>query len=62
MKDVLMKIGNDIASLWGGSCYSFKVDAKNKKVKFYCIEHGDKFLTELTFEEIKNKYGIDVLE
>lgn len=62
MKDVLMKIGNDIASLWGGSCYGLKVNSKEKKVTFNCIEHREKFVTSMTFKEIKEQYNIDVLE
>jgi hypothetical protein len=59
-KERLLKIGNDVASLWGGSCHNFKINRKEKKVVFDCIEHGEKFATSLSFSEIKEKYGIEL--
>jgi hypothetical protein len=59
-KERLQEIGNDLASLWGGSCYNFKINHKEKKVVFDCIEHGEKFATSLTFPEIKAQYGVDL--
>ena len=56
----LYAIGNDVASLWGGSCYNFKVNQKEKEVVFNCIEHGEKFSTSLSFSEIKKDYGMDL--
>jgi len=59
-KERLLRIGNDIASLWGGSCYNVKINKKEKKVVFDCIEHGEKFITSLSFSEIKAQFGVDL--
>jgi len=56
----LFEIGNEVASLWGGSCYNFKINRKSKEVVFDCIEHGEKFATSLSFSEIKKDYGLDL--
>lgn len=56
----LLDAGNDIASLWGGSCYDYSVDFDTKTVTFQCVEAGDFFKTESTFDELKEDYGIDV--
>jgi hypothetical protein len=59
-KEFLHQIGNEVASLWGGSCYDFQINQKEKKVVFDCIEHGEKFSTSLSFSEIKEQYGMDL--
>ena len=59
-KERLSRIGNEVASLWGGSCYNFKINRKEKEVVFDCIEHGEKFATSLSFSEIKEQYGLDL--
>lgn len=52
-KQELLKIGRNVASLWGGECYDVEVDNKNKKVVFLCVEHGEQFATELAFNELQ---------
>jgi len=59
-RDRLYEIGNEIASLWGGSCYSFKINRKEKEVVFNCIERGERFPTYLSFSEIKDEFGLDL--
>ncbi len=49
----LMQVGNNAASLWGGSCIKYHVDKQNKVVEFECIEHGEVFGTSLAFHELK---------
>lgn len=49
----LFKIGNNVASLWGGSCKDFKVCKENQRVVFSCIEHGEEFSTTVDFCEIE---------
>lgn len=56
LKQKLIEIGNDVASIWGGSCYD--VEILKDRVYFECIEHGKKFIAELTFEEIKKDYNL----
>lgn len=47
----LKKIGNNIASMWGGSCFKYEVTAT--EVLFHCIEHGEEFATSCTFAELE---------
>ena len=57
-REDLKEIGNDIASLWGGSCYMVRVHNQDKRVDFYCIENGEKFVTDCAFSELsENKQG-----
>ena len=49
----LRQIGNAVASLWGGSCYDYRVSRNINSVIFYCIEFGEHFVTEVTFEKLK---------
>ena len=51
-KEQLMKIGEEVASLWGASCYSYKVNKKEKLVCYDCIEHGEKFVANVSFGEL----------
>lgn len=46
-------IGNEIASLWGASCYGYKVDRKEQAILFHCIEFGERFITKANFNELK---------
>lgn len=56
----LMKVGDEVASLWGGICFDVKVLKSAKKVQFLCKEHGDIFCTELSFDALKKDYGYDI--
>lgn len=47
----LLKIGNNVASIWGGSCFKYEVTAT--EVVFHCIEHGEEFATSCTFAELE---------
>ena len=49
----LQEIGNAIASLWGASCYDYKVDRTEQAVLFHCIEFGERFITKSGFHELK---------
>jgi hypothetical protein len=50
-KTQLMKYGREIASLWGGECVDYEIDKENKVIIFICIEHGEDFVTSITFDE-----------
>lgn len=45
----LMRIGNNVASLWDGSC----IDAWTTPdgAEFLCVEHGEQFVTELNAKD-----------
>jgi hypothetical protein len=50
-RSAIMAVGNEIASLWGASCYGFRYDHPNKCVVFECIEHGEHFVTSQAYSE-----------
>lgn len=51
-KNDLMRIGSNVVSLWGGKCYKFEIDKSAKKVIFFCVEHGERFGTDVAFSEL----------
>ncbi|MBO5388943.1 MAG: hypothetical protein J6A59_12610 [Lachnospiraceae bacterium] len=56
----LLEIGNDLASLWGGYCKGAEINTDENRVEFLCSEHGEEFLTSLTFDEIEEEYDIKI--
>lgn len=56
-KSKLNEIGYDIASLWGAECTSIKT--YENLVEFNCIEHGERFKTYMSYDEIKEDYHIN---
>lgn len=58
MKNKLLEIGNELAMLYGGSCYDYY--KSGGKIIFKCIEHGEHFTTSMTVKELKEEYGIDI--
>ena len=56
----LLEIGNDVASTWGGYCKRANINAEERRVDFLCIEHGEEFLTSLTFDEIEEEYDLNL--
>lgn len=57
MDKELLKIGTEVASLWGAECISYTIDMKHKQVIFLCIEVGEKFTTTVSFQELKSEYN-----
>ena len=57
---VLMEVGQEIASIWGGYCKDAEIDYENKEVNFLCSEHGEEFYTPLSFFELERDYGVQV--
>lgn len=51
----LEAVGEEVASGWGASCTGFK--CYSDSVEFQCIEHGEKFVTNLSYDDIKKEYG-----
>jgi hypothetical protein len=51
-RERLMKIGNSMASIFGGSCINAEYDEEKKVGTFYCIERGEEFIMEETEEEL----------
>lgn len=43
----LIRIGNNVASLWGASCISVEHNKEEKEYIFDCVEHGERFITRL---------------
>lgn len=54
----LHEVGRDLASLWGGHCNSLTINREDKLVEFYCTEHGEDFVTSLTFDELEDEYDL----
>lgn len=52
-REEIMRIGNEVASLWGGYCVDCKDDRRKKQVVFNCIEHGERFVTTVGYHELK---------
>lgn len=50
----LMDVGHEIASMWGGSCLGYEV--LDDRILFDCVEHGERFASELTFDELEKEY------
>ena len=59
MNKELLKVGTEVASLWGAECYGYKIIKENEEIVFYCIEAGEKFTTSVTFQELKSDYGYE---
>jgi len=59
-KTRLCEIGKDVASVYGGEFISFSCSPHNKKVSFICIEHGEHFIAEMSFDDIKTEYDLDL--
>ena len=52
----LMKIGNEVAALWGASCFGYRINRTDQAVIFECVEYGEFFVTRLTFDELEEEY------
>ena len=48
----LMRIGNNVASVWGAYCTGFIRDGETETITFQCSEFGEQFTTELKFAEL----------
>lgn len=59
-KEKLISIGNEIASVCGGSCYNVEIDRDTEEIIFSCIENGDCFFPKVSFEEMWEKYNYEV--
>lgn len=54
----LLKIGNEVASTWGAYCESF--DVYPNLVVFNCNERGEKFTTQMNWDDLKIEYGLSL--
>lgn len=54
----LSAIGEDVASIWGGTCKKVTINPDNKEVTFHCMEHGERFTTSMSYDEIEHEYGL----
>ena len=48
----IKKVGEYLASLWGGKFLYHEIDEEQKEVIFFCIEHNEPFATSCTFTEM----------
>lgn len=49
--DEIRQIGIQLASIWGGEFINYFLDSKAHQIVFHCIEHGEEFVTILTYDE-----------
>lgn len=47
------RVGQEVASLYGASCLSYKINKRSKKILFNCVEHGEFYSTEISFDDLK---------
>jgi len=60
LKEKLKQIGQDVASVYGGEHLGTTYDPINQKASFSCIEHGEHFIAEMSFNDIKTEYDLDL--
>lgn len=61
-KEGLKDIASDVASLWGAQCFRIVPNFEKRIVTLYCIEDGEEFTTEITFDELKDEYDFDIVK
>ena len=54
-KELLMKVGQEVASGWGGVCLD--LTTYENMVEFKCNEFGENFTTHMTYADIEKQYG-----
>ena len=52
--DMLMQIGEEVASLWGAFCLKYEIDKEKREVNFICNEHGEFFETSISFNKLSD--------
>ena len=58
-KELMMRIGQEVASGWGAVCTGYKTYPES--VMFECNEFGEEFTTHLSYDYISKNYGYLVL-
>jgi len=60
MQSIIDEVGYWEASEWGASVISYELieteNVYNPIVRYYAIEHGEKFYFDLTYFEVINRY------
>jgi len=51
----ILKVGRNLASIWGGECSGFSVDEESNEINFDCIEAGEEFAVTQTFDEMETQ-------
>ena len=60
LRDRILEIGNELASIWGAVCKNVRINNADKSVIFQCVENGEPFETQISFEELEDEYGYDL--
>lgn len=47
-----MRIGRYVAGIYGGECISIAINRAKKVVCFDCIEYGDRFYSNVSFDDL----------
>ena len=56
----ILEVGNKVARGWGGVCYDFETFPRKKIVRFHCKEHGEDFITDVSYEDILRNYKCNI--
>lgn len=51
-KDSMKNIGRNVASVWGAEYLDCEI-LENGNIRFYCVEDGEQFCSDLTPEELQ---------
>ena len=51
---LVLKFGQDLASLWGGTAIEYIVDTHNETISYICVEHGENFKIAPKFHELES--------
>ena len=60
LRDKFLEIGNELAAIWGAVCRNVHINKDDKNVIFECVENGEPFETQISFEELEEEYGYDL--
>lgn len=60
LREKILEIGNELASIWGAACKDARINNVDKSVIFQCVENGEYFETKISFEELEEEYGYDL--
>ena len=48
----LMRIGRSVAGIYGGECITVTIKQSEKVVRFDCVEHGERFCSDVSFDDL----------
>ena len=52
LRETLIKVGNNVASTWGATCFDFEINAKDRQILVFCAGNGEHFPALVEFDEL----------